>query len=191
MHRLFVAIDLPDSIKDQIATLCSGVPGAKWVQRSQLHLTLRFIGEVDTPHLQQIKTALASVQAAPFTMALQGVGQFPPKRAARVLWVGIAAPPALRQLHRQVEEALERVGLSPEDRPFEAHITLARLKFLPPPSAVQRYLSQHSSFQSEPILVEAFILYSSVLSPQGPTYRQEAVYPLRQPAPNSESGETT
>lgn len=191
MYRLFVAIDLPDAVKDQLAALCDGVPGAKWVQRSQLHLTLRFIGEVDAPRFQQIKTALTSVQAAPFTMTLQGVGQFPPKRAARVLWVGVTAPQQLKHLHRHVESALGDVGIAPEDRPFEAHITLARLKTPPPPSAVQRYLSQYSSFQSEAIPVEAFILYSSALSPQGPTYRQEAVYPLLQPASNSGTGETT
>ena len=178
MPRLFVAVDVPDAIKDQLVTLCTGVAGAKWVQREQLHLTLRFIGEVDSAKFQQIKTALSDVRSAPFSMALRGVGQFPPKRAARVLWVGVDAPPALNQLHAQVETTLNRLDFAPEERPFSAHLTLARLKNPPPPSVVQDYLSRHAAFQSESFPITEFVLYSSVLAPQGATYRCEAVYQL-------------
>jgi 2'-5' RNA ligase len=175
LHRLFIAIDLPDTIKERLAPLCAGVPGAKWVQRAQLHLTLRFIGEVETAQFQTIKTALQAVEGAPFTIALRGVGQFPPKRAARVLWVGVDAPPALMQLQREIEAALD---FPPEERPFSAHITLARLKTPAPAPVVQRYLAAHAAFQTEAIPVNEFILYSSVLSPQGAHYRPEAVYRL-------------
>jgi 2'-5' RNA ligase len=178
MPRLFVAIDVPDAIKDQLLALCAGVPGAKWVQRAQLHLTLRFVGEVESAKFQQIKAALGDVQSAPFSMTLRGVGQFPPKRAARVLWVGVDAPPTLNQLQAQVETTLSRLDFPPEERPFSAHLTLARLKTAPPPSAVESYLSRHAAFQSESFPITEFILYSSILSPQGPTYRREAVYPL-------------
>jgi 2'-5' RNA ligase len=178
MPRLFVAVDVPDAIKDQLVALCSGVPGAKWVQRAQLHLTLRFIGEVDSTKFQQTKTALGDVRSESFWMALRGVGQFPPKRAARVLWVGVDAPPTLHQLQAQVEATLNRLDFAPEERPFSAHLTLARLKTVPPPSAVESFLSRHTTFQSESFPITAFILYSSILSPQGPTYQREAVYPL-------------
>ncbi len=178
MLRLFVAVDLPDAVKDQLAALCAGVQGAKWVQRGQLHLTLRFIGEADDTKLQPIKTALAGITSAPFSMALRGVGQFPPKRAARVLWVGVDAPPALNQLQGQVEATLNRLDFAPEEHNFSAHITLARLKTASPPSAVQGYLARHAAFQSESFPITEFVLYSSILSPQGPTYRREAVYRL-------------
>lgn len=178
MHRLFVAIDLPDAIKNQLETLLTGVPGAKWVKRNQLHLTLRFIGEVETPRLQEIKQALKAVRAEPFTMTLQGVGRFPPKGAPRVMWVGAAAPSGLVQLQRGIEEAVVGVGIPAEDRPFSAHITLARLKSPPPPESVEQYLAQHSAFQTEAMPISEFILYSSVLSPQGPTYRPEARFAL-------------
>lgn len=178
MPRLFVAVDVPDAIKDQLVVLCAGVPGAKWVQRAQLHLTLRFIGEVDSAKFQQIKTALSDVRSAPFSMALRGVGQFPPKRAARVLWVGVDAPPALNQLQAHVEATLNRLEFAPEERPFSAHLTLARLKTVPPPSVVQSYLSRHAAFQSESFPISEFVLYSSILSPEGPTYRREAAYLL-------------
>jgi 2'-5' RNA ligase len=178
MPRLFVAVDVPDAIKDQILALCAGVPGAKWVQRAQLHLTLRFIGEVDSSKFQQIKAALGDVRSAPFSMALRGVGQFPPKRAARVLWAGLEAPPTLTQLQAQVETTLNRLDFPPEDRPFSAHLTLARFKNPPPLSAVQSYMARHAALQSELFSISEFVLYSSVLSPQGPTYRREAAYPL-------------
>jgi 2'-5' RNA ligase len=178
LHRLFIAIDLPDAIKDQLRALCIGVPGAKWVKREQLHLTVRFIGEVETAKFQEIKSALKSVQGEPFRMAVQGMGQFPPKRAARVLWVGLDAPPALHQLHEAIEGALGRAGIAPEDRPFAAHITLGRLKTPAPLQTVQSYLARHANLQSEAIPVERFTLYSSVLSPHGPTYRPEGIYPL-------------
>ncbi len=178
LHRLFAAIDLPDTIKDQLGALCDGVPGAKWVKRGQLHLTLRFIGEVETSQFQEIKTALKAVEAEPFSMALQGVGQFPPKRAARILWVGVSAPSALQLLQEAIEGALGGVGVTAEDRPFAAHITLARLKTPAPLPVVQGYLARHADFQTDAIPVEHFTLYSSVLLPQGPTYRPEALYHL-------------
>ena len=178
MPRLFVAIDLPDPIKNQLETMLTGVRGARWVKRHQLHLTLRFIGEVETPPLQEIKQALQAVRAEPFTMTLQGAGRFPAKGTPRVLWVGVAAPAALAQLQRSIEEELVRLGIPPEDRPFSAHITLARLKSPPPPQMVERYLAQHADFQTEAIPISEFILYSGVLSPQGQTYRPEARFAL-------------
>ena len=178
MPRLFVAIDLPDTIKDQLGALCDGVPGAKWVKRDQLHLTLRFIGEVSDVKFREIKDTLNRINAAPFTIAMQGVGQFPPRRAARVLWVGVDAPSELSQLQQQVETTLNELGCPPDERPFSAHITLARLKTPPPISTIQDYLTRHGAFQSDPFPINQFVLYSSMLAPQGPTYRAEAVYRL-------------
>jgi 2'-5' RNA ligase len=178
MPRLFVAIDLPDTIKDQLGALCDGVPGAKWVKRDQLHLTLRFVGEVTDVKFRVIQDTLNRIRAAPFAMAMQGVGQFPPKRAARVLWVAVDVPPELGVLQRQIETTLVKLSYPPEERPFSAHITLARLKTPPPPSAIQDYLARHSAFQSEPFSITEFVLFSSVLAPEGPTYRAEAVYRL-------------
>ncbi|GIL13053.1 MAG: RNA 2',3'-cyclic phosphodiesterase [Chloroflexota bacterium] len=179
MPRLFVAIDLPETVKDALGELCRGIPGAKWVSREQMHLTLRFIGEVDAPRFEAIRSGLGHLQAAPFELALKGVGQFPPRGAPRVLWVGLAAPPALAALQQRVESALVGLGIEPEDRPFSPHITLARLKTPPPPLLVGQFLNKHAAFQSESIPVSAFILYSSQLRPTGPVYRQEAVYNLK------------
>jgi 2'-5' RNA ligase len=178
MPRLFVALELPDEIKTQLVRLCSGVSGAKWVKREQMHLTLRFIGEVDSKLFELIKDALSTAKVAPFDVWLQCVGQFPPKGAARVLWTGVKAPPSLTQLQRQIEAAIVQSGLEAENRAFSPHITLARLKTTPHPDTIRQFLQQHGEFRTAPVRMNEFILYSSLLAPQGPTYRREASYAL-------------
>jgi RNA 2',3'-cyclic 3'-phosphodiesterase len=179
MPRLFVAIDLPDDVKDQMGKICSGISGARWVRREQMHLTLRFIGEVNDSQAEVIKPALVATKIAPFVMTLKGVGQFPSKGHPRVLWVGVSAPPSLTELQQYIEKSLVKQGFAPEDKPFSAHITLARFKMSPSPESVRQYLARHADFKSDAIPVESFVLYSSLLAPQGPTYRREAIYPLQ------------
>lgn len=179
MPRLFVAIDLPDDIRDRLTELCKGISGAKWVSRDQMHLTLRFIGDVDEKPFQAIRTLLGDIRCEPFEVTLKGVGQFPPKGAARVLWVGLDAPPALNALQRKIELALTGLGLAPEDRPFSPHITLARMKAPPLPEAMRQFMSKNATFETHPVPVSEFVLYSSFLRPEGPFYRHEGVYPLR------------
>ncbi|MEO8606856.1 MAG: RNA 2',3'-cyclic phosphodiesterase [Chloroflexota bacterium] len=178
MHRLFIAIDLPDDLKNDLGNLCSGIDGAKWVKREQMHLTLRFIGDVDDPGLESIKSALQKIQAASFDMHLEGIGQFPPKGNPRVLWVGLKSPPALNNLQRQINTSITSLGLPPEDHPFSPHITLARFKTPPHAESVRQFFAQHATFKSEPFPVQSFILFSSILAPQGPTYRKEGIYLL-------------
>jgi 2'-5' RNA ligase len=178
--RLFVAVELPADVKDALSALETSIPGATWVRPAALHLTLRFLGDnLDPIRLTPIKTALASVKAAPFPLTLRGVGRFPPgKRPARVLWVGIDEQPALLTLQASVERALSAVGFEPEDRPFSPHITLARLKG---EGSVEGFIEKHSGFRAETFTVSEFVLMSSVLTPHGPNYRREAQFPLREP----------
>ena len=113
--RLFVAIELPDEVKDQLVALKTDIPGATWVKTPAMHLTLRFLGDhINAICLTPIKTALASIKAAPFTLALGGTGRFPSgtRRPARVLWVGIADQPALLTLQSAVEQRLAGGGVS-------------------------------------------------------------------------------
>lgn len=179
MPRLFVAIDLPGEVKTDLVRLCSGVPGAKWVRPEQMHLTLRFIGEVDEQQLDTIRKALTGIRSSPFGMALRSVGQFPPKGTARVLWVGLDTPPALNQLQRQIETAVVASGIAPESRAFSAHITLARLKTPAHPESIRQFLTRQVDFHSGSIPVHEFVLYSSILARDGSTYHQEAAYPFR------------
>lgn len=176
--RLFVAIDFPDTVKDQLSALQSDIPTARWVSRDQMHLTLNFIGETD--RIDAVRDALAGVQASSFDLTLSGVGRFPKRRREppRVLWVGIDTEPALQDLYQQVTDTLSGIGFAPESRPFSPHITLARLKTQNPLAEVDEFLDDHRGLRVPPVAVSEFILFSSVLSPQGARYTHEAIYPL-------------
>jgi 2'-5' RNA ligase len=177
--RLFVAIDLPEMVKDQLDTLQARIPTARWVRRQQIHLTLFFLGE--TERIQEIKDALASVKAPPFALTLAGVGRFPKRhrQPPRVLWVGIDDEPALAHLHQKVTAVLAERGFKSENRPFSPHLTLARLKTREPLPEVDTFLNHHSAFRVAAIPIHEFVLFSSVLAPQGARYEREAIFALR------------
>ncbi len=180
-YRLFVAVDLPETVKDQLAKLRADIRGASWAKPTGYHLTLRFLGDgIDAARLEALRGALAAVPGEPFSLALRGVGRFPPTsaKAARVLWVGVAAPPALQSLYQQVERAVGEVGFAPEARDFHPHITLARLKPSKPDPVVDRFLEQYLGFSVPEIAVTAFYLFSSDLTPQGAIYQRQAAYSL-------------
>ena len=175
MPRLFVAIDLPEPVKPPLSRLASEVSGAKLVGTGELHLTLRFIGEVDEDTCSAIKTALSAVSFTRFPMSLLGVGHFPPYGYPRVLWVGVEHRYELLLLQKDVESALQQTGIPAEERRFSPHITLARLKGTPS-AMVTRFEASHRDLYFPPFEVAEFILYSSVLTPHGAVHSKEAVY---------------
>ena len=175
--RLFVAIDLPETVKEQLAMICCGLPGARWVKPEQLHLTLRFIGEVNGDRFLDIRDNLMEVSSESFPLQLQGVGFFPPRKKPRVVWVGLEKNEQLLRLRSRIETVLVRTGLEPEGRKFAPHITLARLRHTPI-SRVGRFLEHHSLFVSPPFQVTAFRLYSSKLNANGAIHYIEQEYPL-------------
>jgi 2'-5' RNA ligase len=177
MHRLFVAVDLPSDIKEELATICFGLPGARWVPADQLHLTLRFIGEVDGNLFKDIKEMLSSVTTENFAMRLKGVGHFPPRKRPRVIWVGIEANDSLLRLRGKIESVLVRGGLEPEGRKYSPHITIARLKDTPAVKA-GNFIAANDLFASPSFTVQDFLLYSSILTVKGAIHTIEAVYPL-------------
>ncbi len=178
MYRLFVAIDLTEDAKEAISRIRGGIPGVKWIDMAQLHLTLRFIGDADDAMLLRIREELAGVNSPSFSLLPRGVGHFPPKRDPRVLWVGIERNEALSSLQRLVEEAMVKCGLEPEGREFSPHITLARLKDTPF-SRIAPFLEKNRLFSAPPVPVKGFHLYSSVLSPRGAVHNRLASYPLQ------------
>ena len=127
MIRLFVALALPDNLRQRLKTLCNGVRDARWVEEKNLHLTLRYIGEVEEPELAYIMAALSSVQVERFDLTLSGVGHFESRGKIRSLWVGIQPCSALGALQQRIESVLTRHGIASDGRKFSPHITLARL----------------------------------------------------------------
>lgn len=177
MPRLFVALDLPEWLREQLSTLTCGLPGAKWVKPEQMHLTLRFIGEVDGMQFKRIGDALADIKAEPFSLKLEGIGFFPPRKKPKVVWVGLAQNEELIRLRNRIESTLVRNGLEPEGRKFSPHITLARLKDTPR-NKIGDYLAINSLFSAKSFTVNEFVLYSSVLNSKGAKHYIEEIYSL-------------
>ena len=180
-YRLFIAIELPEAVKNALAGLRAEIPDATWVKPHAYHLTLRFLGDgIDQEGLSRIQTALSAVRAEPFEFWLNGVGRFPlnSKTWARVLWAGVQAPPALGQLQRMVERAAVASGWPPDKQSFHAHITLARLRSARGEAQIAAFLDDNRSFRAGPAAAEAFHLIASTLSPQGPTYAIQSSYSL-------------
>ncbi|MFH7326525.1 RNA 2',3'-cyclic phosphodiesterase [Desulfurivibrio sp. C05AmB] len=181
MYRLFTAIDLPEAVAGRLAAMSFGLPGARWVPEEQLHLTLRFIGEVDGGVFREIRAALADVRAAAFPLTLQGFGCFPPRGPARILWAGVEPGAPVAALYRKVENVLVRQELAePEKRKFFPHVTVARLQNVPP-AKLGNFLAGNNLYHSETFMVEEFHLYSSQLTSKGAIHQREATYPLAEP----------
>lgn len=176
MIRLFVALEIPQKVRAMLAAMQAGVPGARWMAPEQMHLTLRFIGEVDGAMATGIDDALSGIRAPGFEMELAGVGEFGGKKP-RALWAGVRANEALVHLQRKIESALQRLGLEAETRKFTPHVSLARLKETPR-GHVMDFLTDHALFASGPLEVEQFVLFSSRLGSNGSIYRPERVYAL-------------
>lgn len=175
--RLFVALTLPDDLRSRLAGLCSGLPGARWVAPENLHLTLRFIGEVDGHEAEDIDAALSGIRFPRFSVTLSGVGDFGDDKRLRSVWVGVEANETLDRLKAKVDQAVQRAGQPPEKRKFKPHVTLARFKSHPG-GKLQNYFAERSLFRAPPFEVGDFTLYSSYLSHEGAIYSAEAVYPL-------------
>jgi RNA 2',3'-cyclic 3'-phosphodiesterase len=176
MIRLFVALELPGKVKQGLALLGGGVPGARWLDEDQLHLTLRFIGEVDGNVAHDIDDTLVGLRAPAFTLELAGTGEFGGKKP-RALWAGVRPNEALLHLQKKIETAMQRIGLAAEERKFMPHVTLARLKAAPHEKIVQ-FLTQHALYASGSFPVTQFVLYSSHPGSNGSIYHAERVYEL-------------
>jgi len=175
--RLFTGIALPSHVLDRLLTLCSGVPGARWQDREQMHLTLRFIGEVDGKSFDDMRLALAQVRSSQFSLTLDSVGHFGERKRVHALWVGVPMVRELIALRDRIESVLVRYGQEPESRKYKPHVTLARLRDAPLDRVVS-FLSANALFLAGPFAVEEFHLYSSHPGGGGSLYRIEESYPL-------------
>ena len=171
MHRLFVALRPPPAIRAQLAELMGGVPGARWQDDEQLHLTLRFIGEVERPLAEDVVAALGQVHAPAIAVSLSGVGQFVKRGRADALWAGVAPHDALAALHRKIDAALVRIGLPPEGRAYLPHITLARMaRSAGAAPEIERWIADHAWLASPPFTLGHVTLFESRLGSEGARY---------------------
>jgi 2'-5' RNA ligase len=182
MIRLFATIAIPDATAERLRPLQVGVAGAHWVARADLHLTLRFIGEIDERLAEDVDAELTEIRHAPFRIVLRGAGFFGGE-TPHALWIGTAPDPALDELHRKVERACRRAGLPPDPRVWKPHVTLARLTATPLAHAMA-FERRLATFQAAPFDVEAFELWSSHRRRGAASvYAPETRYPLTPAAP--------
>ncbi len=175
--RLFVGIPLPEASRQALTGLCSGLPGARWVAPENMHITLRFIGEVPGAEAEDVDAALAAIRQPAFTLRLAGIDNFASRAKVRSLWAGFAPSAVLVRLRDKVESAIVRAGYDPEGRKFTPHVTIARFKKTPP-ARVGAFIEDVVGFPMEPFAVRHFTLFESILGRQGAHHRAVAEYPL-------------
>lgn len=176
MHRLFVALSLPEIVADALTQLQSGLNGARWRSDEAFHLTLQFIGDADRHGLQEIHSALSAVSAPAFDLRLSGCGFFG-DRKPRALWAGAAPSEELSFLQSKVKAATARAGFPGEKRKFTPHVTLAYLNGVTQESAAM-FAAMHNLFSVGPFPVDAFHLYESHLGGDESHYEIVETYPL-------------
>lgn len=172
--RAFVAIELPDAIKENLAGLAERLRPARvpasWVRPEQIHLTLRFLGDVDKTRLEQISATLRAAYRGtpPFTVRVSGTGGFPNIRRPHVIWVSLhSAENELAEVQQKAESAAQAIGLTPEERPFNPHLTLARIKDPHAAWPLAAMLEQEAQFHAGEFTVSGVSLFSSQLNPKG------------------------
>ena len=176
MHRLFVALRPPAPIRTTLIDLMEGVAGARWQDDDQLHITLRFIGEVDGRVAEDAAVALGGVHHPPVSAALHGVGTFDKRGVINAVWAGLRPHEPLAHLHRKIDQALVRAGLPPEGRAYLPHITLAR--FGRESAGLDGFVARHANLASALFEMSWFGLYESRLGSDGPSYDLVERYPL-------------
>lgn len=184
MARLFIAIDPPQHVLDKLATLKTDSFTARWTDPSKIHLTLRFLGEVDSQQINPLSTALTQISSPSFDLQPAGLGVFPSRRAPRVLWVGFQDEPALQTLQKKIEQTVVGLGFEPEKRSFTPHLTIARCKRANA-RQVRTYMREHKEFSAPAFPTDRFYLYESALHPEGARYMRLQEFGLEAPTPGA------
>ncbi len=178
MPRLFTGLEIPPDIAERLSFFRGGLPGARWVEPSDYHITLRFLGEIDDVVAADLDAGLAEARARPaFTVTLDGLASFGGDRP-RALYASVVPSPELTDLQEEHERIARRAGAAPERRKFTPHVTLARLNRESTPEAVARTLTQTGVFPRLTFTARRAALYSARTSRGGGPYLVEAAYPF-------------
>jgi 2'-5' RNA ligase len=176
MPRLFTGLEIPAEIAQSLAMLRGGLPGARWIDPENYHLTLRFIGDVDDVVAIEVASMLDNVRRNPFEIRVDGLTSFGGHKP-RALVASIAPSQPVMDLQAEQERLMQRVGLEPEGRKYTPHVTVARLRDSTS-RHVAEYLSTRAAFRSAVFAVSRFVLFSSRASVGGGPYVVEASYPF-------------
>ena len=175
--RTFIALELPASITKLLDTVQQDLKSlrrrAKWVRAENIHLTLKFLGDVDPDNVGEIRSAMSAAAEgfAPFTLTAAKVGVFPGIRRPRVIWVGLGGQvPLLVDLRDKLADNLAAVGFPKEKRPFKGHLTLGRIRETVNPDTIRQIIEKYSDLRSEEFSVDSLVLFKSDLKPSGAVY---------------------
>jgi RNA 2',3'-cyclic 3'-phosphodiesterase len=179
--RLFIAVDLPDGVRDALSelqrTLRASTNSARWVAPESIHITLNFLGEVADKRLEEINGALADLAWKPFTVVVKGVGFFPGTRSPRIFWAGLDAP-TMESLASETGDRMERIGFEQEKRAFRPHITLARSRDARLDTALISAAAEYSDRDFGSFSVDRIFLFKSTLKSSGAVYEKVREYSL-------------
>jgi 2'-5' RNA ligase len=180
--RAFIAIEIPAEIKKAIAVQTASLHldtgrAVRWVTSENIHLTLKFLGELSATNVGLLSQALQAEcsQQAAFQIAVSGLGSFPNLRRPRTIWVGLNSPPDLERLQRKVEDLVARMGYAAEDKPFSAHLTIGRVREQVSPQETKLLQAALAGMRIDELgsfTVQAVTLFKSELRPSGPVYTQ-------------------
>lgn len=176
MNRLFIALRPPPPVRSRLLDIMQDVPGARWQSDEQLHLTLKFIGDVDRHQLADVAAALCSIAGAPLDLDIAGVGSFGARGRTEALWAGVRSTAGLDRLHKAVDRAVRTAGIAEEARAFRPHITVARLSRNAGPADL--WLAAHAGLSIPAARFAHLYLYESELGRNGSTYTVIERYPL-------------
>jgi 2'-5' RNA ligase len=176
MPRLFTGLEIPSDIGQALSTLRGGLPGARWINPENYHLTLRFIGDVDDTVAHEVASLLGRVKRGAFDLHLDGLTSFG-GRKPRAVVANVSPAQALLDVQAEQERLMQRIGLEPEGRKYTPHVTVARLRESSSRD-VAEYLAARGFFRTSPFKVSRFVLFSSRASVGGGPYVVEASYPL-------------
>jgi 2'-5' RNA ligase len=179
MPRLFTGVEIPAEVGRALASLRGGLPGARWIDPENYHLTLRFIGDVDDMIAREIASMLGRIKRGGFDLYMQGLSSFG-GRKPRAVVATVSPAKALLEVQAEQERLMQRIGLEPEGRKFMPHVTLARLR-ASSSHQVAEYLAARGLFRTSLFHVSRFVLFSSRASVGGGPYVVEASYPLLDP----------
>lgn len=177
MPRLFTGLEIPPQVALDLQVMQGGIPGARWMDPANYHLTIRFIGDIEAGLAHEVASGLGGVAFKPFRLRLKGVGIFGGNKP-HSLFAGVEDNPELKRLHDLHERLCQVLGLPAEPRKFLPHVTLARLKDAEP-QALQRWVEVHSLYSTPAFDVNAFVLFSSRPLKGGGPYGVEESYPAR------------
>ena len=176
MPRLFTALEIPRNAAMSLSLLRGGLPGARWIDVENYHITLRFIGDVDGRTADEIVDRLDRIDRPEFQIRLDGIGAFGSKKPHSV-WAGVSSSPEMYALQAEIERICQRIGLPPDPRKFTPHVTLARLRDVSSRD-VADYLTTRGPLFGASFKVSRFVLFSARASVGGGPYVVEADYPL-------------